>query len=286
MTDEAARMEANRRSWDEALPVHLGSRYYDVAAFRAGRETLWPAELEELGDVAGRTVLHLQCHFGLDSLSLASRGARVTGVDFSEPAVAQAAALAAELGLDARFLAANVYDLTRVLTEQFDIVFTSYGVLHWLPDIASWARIVARFVRPGGRFVISEFHPVGECFDEVDGRLQLARPLFQSDPVERLTRGTYADPSAELPPSTTYQWSWPVAAVVSALIDAGLRVGRLRELPVCPFQRFPCMVRGADGWWRVPADPIPLLFVCRAEKPAEGPSAQPLYDRGAVRQDE
>lgn len=261
------RMEANRRNWDARLDAHRASAFYDLAGFREGGSSLRQVELEEVGDVAGRSLLHLQCHFGLDTLSWARLGARATGVDFSEPAIALARSLAGELGLEARFIHSNVYDLTRVLHEQFDVVFTSYGVLCWLPDIAGWGRVVGRFLRPGGTFVIVEDHPIALCFEQVNARLDLAHPLFRQEPFEVVATATYADPSVELPPSRNYQWSWSVGDMVTALIDARLRVERLRELPISSWQRFSSMTRGPDGWWRLPDDPIPLLVVCRAVKP-------------------
>lgn len=260
-------MAANRRLWDDRVDVHRRSDFYDVDGFRAGRSTLRSIELEELGDVAGRTLLHLQCHFGLDTLSLARRGARVTGVDFSEPAIALARALALELGIEARFILSNVYELTRVLHEQFDVVFTSYGVLTWLPDVAEWGRVVARFLRPGGRFVIVDQHPVAACFEEVEGRVALEYPLFQKEPFELLTKTTYAGDETLPAARANYQWSWTVGEMVSGLIDAGLRVERLRELPIECWRRFPSMTRDDQGWWRLPNDPLPLLVVCRAVKP-------------------
>jgi SAM-dependent methyltransferase len=264
---DRSRMEANRRSWDGRVDVHRRSEYYDLAGFRAGRNSLRSVEREELGDPSGRSLLHLQCHFGMDTLSLARLGARVTGMDFSEPAVSLARALAEELHLEARFVCSNLYDLTRVLHEQFDIVFTSYGVLCWLPDLSEWGRVVARFLRPGGTFVIVENHPIAESMEEVGGRLELAYPMFQREPFETDGTQTYADLRLRLPASPNYQWSWSVAGMVSALIDAGLRIERLKELPILTWQRFPSMTRDAGGWWRLPTDPLPLLVACRAVKP-------------------
>jgi len=260
-------MEANRRLWDLWVDVHPRTAYYDLNGFRAGASTLRSPELGELGDVAGRAVLHLQCHFGLDTLSLARMGARVTGVDFSEPAVTLARSLAEEVGLEARFVQSDVYELTRVLHEQFDVVFTSYGALSWLPDIPEWGRVVARFLRPGGTFVIAENHPMAGCFREEDGRLDLSWSLFSAEPRELTTTRTYADLDRVHTPRPSYQWPWTVAGMASALIDAGLRVERLRELPLCSWRPFAQMTLDDEGWWRLPGDPLPLLVVCRAVKP-------------------
>jgi 2-polyprenyl-3-methyl-5-hydroxy-6-metoxy-1,4-benzoquinol methylase len=151
---------ANRALWDEWTPIHVGSAFYDVDGWKSGRRhDLPPLLVDEVGDVAGKDLLHLQCHFGLDTLSWARRGARVTGADFSERAVEQARLLAAETGLEARFVVSDVVDLPDRLEGDFDVVFTSFGVLNWLPDVPRWAEVVAHFVRPGGFFYIAEAHP-------------------------------------------------------------------------------------------------------------------------------
>jgi SAM-dependent methyltransferase len=265
--NDQGRMETNRQLWDDWVDLHQRSDYYDVETFREGRSSLRSIELEQLGDVAGRKLLHLQCHFGLDTLSLARMGARVTGVDFSEPAIALARRLAQELGAEARFIQSNVYDLTRVLREQFDVVFTSYGVLCWLPDVPEWARVVARFLRPGGTFVIVDGHPLASCLKEVDGRLEVRDSVYRQGPWELVARGTYAGDELLAEPRPNFQWPWTVGGMVSALIDAGLRVDRLRELPMDTWRRFPSMTRDDQGWWRLPNDPLPLLVACRAVKP-------------------
>jgi SAM-dependent methyltransferase len=162
-------IDLNRAHWDEVVPLHVASEFYDVASFKAGRNALLPVELREVGDVRGKTLLHLQCHFGLDTLSWVREGAIVTGVDFSPAAVAAARALAAETGLVARFIESDVYELPEVLHETFDVVFASYGVLCWLPDFPAWARMAASFVRPGGEFYLIDGHGIGWALDDTPG---------------------------------------------------------------------------------------------------------------------
>jgi ubiquinone/menaquinone biosynthesis C-methylase UbiE len=263
--------EANRRHWDELVAVHAASSFYDVEGFRAGKCTLKPTELEELGEVRGKSLLHLQCHFGLDTLSWARRGAAVTGVDFSQPAIERARALAADTRIDARFIQSDVYGLPGALDEQFDIVFTSYGVLFWLPDIERWADVVARFVRPGGTLYMVEFHPVMGIFEKRDDlmELEVAFPYFQqSEPLRFEDDGSYADRSAKLSNRVTYSWTHSLGDVVSALIAAGLRIEFLHEFPHCSEKFFPFMEeREPDKWYLTKHDgSVPLLYSIKATK--------------------
>jgi SAM-dependent methyltransferase len=261
-------MLRNRAGWELRTKVHVGSGYYDVESFKKGGGMLDPLEREELGDVGGRSLLHLQCHFGLDTLGWARLGARAIGVDFSEASIAIARSLAAELGLDARFVCANVYDLPDVLTGEFDVVLASGGVLHWLPDLDAWAMVVARFLRPGGTFHLIDLHPLVWQCEGVDGRLAVTGSLFRGGPVEMEIARTYAD-ELPVPPHPEYYWFWTLGEVVTSLSRAGLRVVRLREVPTLPFAlpRFPGMVCRDDDQWRLPGDPIPLRFACSATRP-------------------
>ena len=227
-------IETNRRHWDELVPVHVASDYYDVAGFKAGGTALKPTELEELGDVRGKTMLHLQCHFGLDTLSWAREGAIVTGTDFSERAIETARSLAAECGIEASFITSDVYGLPERLDEQFDIVFTSYGALFWLPDIERWAQVAGRYVRPGGTLYLVEFHPIAGIFDVTADLpdVTVLWPYFSSpEPLRFEEDGSYADRSATLRHRTTYSWPHPVSDVLTALIDAGLRIEFFHEFP-------------------------------------------------------
>lgn len=236
--------EANRRHWDEITPVHAASGFYDVASFKAGKSKLKPVELEELGDVRGKTLLHLQCHFGLDTLSWAREGAAVTGIDFSEQAIEMARALAEETGIEARFVVSDIYALPDNLDEQFDIVFTSYGALCWLPDITRWAQVSAHFVRPSGTFYVAEFHPFSQIFDDEPEvtDLHVRYPYFPlADPMRFVDAGDYAEPSADITNNVTYEWPHPVSEVLTALINAGLRIEFLHEFPTTPFRFLPFM---------------------------------------------
>jgi ubiquinone/menaquinone biosynthesis C-methylase UbiE len=272
--------EANRRRWDELVAVHAASPFYDVEGFRQGKCTLKPTELEELGDVRGKSLLHLQCHFGLDTLSWARRGANVTGVDFSQPAVEQARTLAGETRLAARFIQSDVYELPDKLDETFEIVFTSYGVLFWLPDIERWANVVARFLQPGGTFYIVEFHPVMGIFEKRDDLLELevGYPYFAtSEPMRFDDDGSYADRSAKLSNRVTYSWSHSLADVVSALVNAGLRIDFLHEFAHCSEQFFPFMEERSPGKWYLTKHhgSVPLLYSIKATKPGMRPFTRP-----------
>ena len=264
-------LQANRDRWDELVPLHARSAFYDVEGFKAGKSSLRPLELAELGDVAGKSLLHLQCHFGLDTLSWARLGARVVGVDFSEQAVALARSLARELDLPAEFVGAGVYDLPGVLVGAFDIVFTSYGVLCWLPDLRRWAATAAHFLKPGGVLYLAEIHPFAMVFDDraAGPELRVAYPYFHApEPLRTEPQGTYADRAAEVRHRTSYEWVHSLGDVVNAVLGAGLRVEFLHEFPYCICGILPGMIAGADGWWRLPEGQgsIPLLFSLKATK--------------------
>jgi SAM-dependent methyltransferase len=258
----------NRQNWNEVTPIHAASRSYDLDGFRAGRNALRPIERAEVGDVAGKSLLHLQCHLGDDTLSWARLGARVTGVDFSDEALAVACGLRDELGIDARFIQANIYDLPKVLDEKFDIVFATYGVLCWLHDIPRWAQIAASYVKPGGFLYLAEFHPTAvSIFEEAEGdTFRMTFPYFpQSEPVYCPPGPTYTDGDA-VPTTGTYQWPYSLGQVVTALCDAGLRIEFLHEHPCAACSMMPGMRKHDDRlWWRETND-LPLMFSTRARK--------------------
>ncbi len=256
-------IEGNRALWDELTPIHLASAFYDVEGFKAGRSSLRPIEVEELGDVADKSLLHLQCHFGLDTLSWARLGARVTGCDFSLRSIEVARLLAAEVGIEATFHWAHLYDLPDVVDSTFDIVFTSYGALPWLPDICRWAEVVSQVVGPEGVFYLVDFHPVLQAFGDSPELALDESYFYRAEPVEWRDNGTYAQPGAAVL-NRSYQWHHPVGDIVSALVAAGLAIEFLHEHPACPERLRPWMVQDEAGWWRAPKDALPVLFSLRA----------------------
>jgi SAM-dependent methyltransferase len=272
----AGSYEANRALWEAWTAVHAEGEFYDLAGFRAGGIRLRDEEIEAVGDVRGKTLLHLQCHFGIDTLSWARLGATVTGADFSPAAIRLARELAADLGFaDARFVESNVYDLPANLDGEFDVVYTSRGVLGWLPDIAGWARVVAHFVKPGGIFYISEAHPVFQAFENEGvepGELRLVYPYWEHrDPLVFEVHGSYADPTADVGEQREHGWDHGLGEIVTALIDAGLVLEWLRESPELDWAAdFLVETASGSGRYRLPPQvkgELPLMFSLRARKP-------------------
>jgi SAM-dependent methyltransferase len=262
--------KANLEHWNEVTSIHENSEFYDVEGFKSGKCTLMPLEREELGDVSGKTLLHLQCHFGLDTMSWARLGAKVTGVDFSDKAIGLAKSLSRELGIHADFLCCNIYDLPKVLKGEFDIVFTSYGILCWLPDLGEWAKIIAQFLKPGGTFYIVEGHPFNTVFENEKNTkdLKVRYSYFHSPkPTRWKPDGPYADKDAEVS-SPSYEWAHPLGDIINSLISAGLNIEFLHEFPYWCEDHFPFMEIGQDGWWRLKGgkDTIPLMFSVKATK--------------------
>jgi SAM-dependent methyltransferase len=275
--------EVNRRAWDTRTPVHLTSAFYDVAAFKAGGCTLRQPELALAGDVRGRRLLHLQCHFGLDTLSWARRGAICTGVDFSAAAIAAARALGAETKLPATFVEADVQTLGDRFARSFDVVVATYGVICWLHDLEGWTRGIRGSLAPGGRFILVEFHPL---LDPLFGGRVSGRPTYFGDstapdstgpdstasdgtaPAPQRTQGTYTDPDAPIV-YDEYRFQHPVGEVANALIDAGLRLRRLEEYPYATYRILHELECHRDGLWRFPPPHppgrLPLMYALVAD---------------------
>jgi 2-polyprenyl-3-methyl-5-hydroxy-6-metoxy-1,4-benzoquinol methylase len=274
--DDTGLMQVNQKGWNKLAEANKTSTYYNLDTFRAGRSSLRSLEKQTVGDVAGLQMLHLQCHLGLNAISWARLGANVTAVDFADSALEVARGLARDLNVDnIRFVASNVFDLPKNLDAagQFDVAYTDYGVLSWLPDLSEWARVIAHFLKPGGIFHLVEIHPLLDAYAEVDGEMRPQPYLFTKGPTSLELATTYGDGfegAPEVDTLTEFSWPWTIASVVNALIGAGLRIEALNEVPVDCRQRFSAMVPDPDEefCWRLPGDPLPLSFTCSARKPA------------------
>jgi SAM-dependent methyltransferase len=262
--------KANIELWNELTAIHEKSKFYDLDGFRAGKISLKSIELNELGDVSGLSLLHLQCHFGLDTMSWARLGARVTDVDYSEKAIALAKSLSAELDIPADFICTDIYNLPQILAGEFDIIFTSYGVLCWLPDIKRWAQIISHFLKDGGVFYIIEMHPFNQVFNNEEDAtdLEVEHPYFHSpEPKRWEPDNSYADKTKRAT-RPSYEWTHSLGDIINAIISADLRIEFLHEFPFCVYDCFPFMTQGDDGWWRLKNkdDTLPLMFSLEATK--------------------
>ncbi len=265
--------ELNRASWDERVPAHVASPDYAVARFAAEPGFLSEVvrfDVPRLGDIAGLRGVHLQCHIGTDTVSLARLGASMTGLDFSEPAVAAARSLAAATGADATFVKAEVYDAPDVLRRGgFDLVYTGIGALCWLPGVRRWAGVVAALLRPGGRLFIREGHPVLWALDDGrdDGLLVVRYPYFEvAAPNVYEEGGTYVQTDAVFEHNLTHEWNHGIGEIITALLSEGMAITAFTEHDSVPWEALPGqMTLGGDGEWRL-ADPslVPCSYTLQA----------------------
>ena len=257
--------ELNRAYWDERVPIHTDGTFYDVPGLLAGGSSLRPFELDELRPVAGQTLVHPQCHFGLDTLSWAREGANVTGLDFSAPAIAAARDIADQGGIEAEFIQTDVYAASEAVEgRRFDVVYTGLGAINWLPDIEGWAKTMASLLAPGGRFYLAEFHPLTEIFGDDD--LTVEHSYLGRGPTLYDEPGTYADLSAATIRNQSVDWVHGLGDVVSALAGEGLALEFLHEHGYTLFPRWPFLEPGDGGIYRLPADrpALPLMYSLRA----------------------
>ena len=255
------------------MPVHAASDEYDLAGLAADPDRLSPVVTYDryaLADLTGLDAVHLQCHIGTDTVSLARLGARITGVDFSPGALAVARELARECRIDARFVESELYAVTEVLGPDFDLVYTGVGALNWLPDIAGWARVVAGLLRPGGRLYLRDAHPMLLTMDyrRTDDLLSVVEPYFEAEAQFGHHERTYTDGPPVASPGQ-YQWNHGLGEIVQAVIDAGLTVTALREHRECEWKALDHLVQGDDGKFRLVegADRLPLMFTLQAVSP-------------------
>lgn len=264
--------KTNQLSWDERVAIHLrdDGDMYPIRAFLDGADVLLPIEALEIGDVSGLRVAHLQCHFGLDSLCLARRGADVTGLDFSAPAIEAARALSEKSGLPARFVEANVYDAQSHIGSGFDLVYTTWGAIMWLEDVAGWGRVIGGLLKPGGRLYFADVHPFLNQMQERGGALVVGESWKAADagPVRYEDAHTYAGDGAELSNRTTFEWSHSLSSIISSLADAGMALEFLHEHDSLPWQHLPMMQPGDDRMYRMPDGVLspPLAMSLSARK--------------------
>ncbi len=258
--------EANKKLWNDNTSYHVKSKFYDMDSFKNGATSLMPTELNELGNIKGKKILHLQCHFGQDSISLSRLGAEVTGVDFSEDAINYAINLADELRMDTKFICANIYDLPNILEKRFDIVFTSYGTICWLPDLDKWAEIISKFLLPGGLFYFVEFHSHLMIYDDEFEKVEHSY-FFNNKPIIDEYEGTYADKNAPIK-NIAYGWNHPISEILTSLLNQNLILHQFNEFPFSHYDCFPNMEKIADRKYVFKnfGNKIPYMFSLKATK--------------------
>ena len=255
----------NRETWNQKVQVHAQSELYDLESFKNGKSSLMPYELEALGNVEGKSILHLQCHFGQDTLSWSRLGAECVGVDISEEAIKLAEELNDELNLNAKFVCCNVLDIAEHITEKFDIVFTSYGTIGWLPDLKPWGQLIADRLKPNGVFYIVDFHPLVWMFDYAGDDLKMKYGYMQKEAIYEEYQGTYADKDSKII-SKEYGWNHGMGEIVSSLSEAGLHIEYLREFNESPYDVFPNLIKTEAGMYRTKDQMFPLIFSIKAKK--------------------
>lgn len=274
--DERELLEANRRNWDERAVIHEQAPGYRVDAYRRDPGHLSSVvtfDRRYLGDLTGRRAVHLQCHIGTDTLSLARLGATVTGLDQSGESIRVAERLFASTDTPGRFVVANVYDAIEAIGDTFDLVYTGVGAIGWLPDIDRWAQVVSALLVPGGRLYIREGHPMLYAMDDdltSDGRLQLRYPYFETvAPMVFDDDTTYVETDARITSTRTYEWNHGLSEVFNALARHGMQVVAFDEHRILEWKMFDHMVDAGDDQWRLPDDQVdlcPLMYSLTAVK--------------------
>ena len=265
MQAEEDYINLNRQLWNARVESHLNSAFYDIEGFKKGRNSLTVPELELIGDVRGKKILHLQCHFGQETISLARLGASAVGVDLSDKAVDAAKSLAKELNVDAEFACCNIYDLPKYLNTKFDMVFTSFGTIGWLPDLEKWAQVVSHFLKPGGEFVFVEFHPVIWMFDELFDKIQYS--YFKDEAIVEVETGSYADRNSGIQLQSV-SWNHSMSEVVNNLIKQGLQIECMNEFPYSPYDCFRKTIETKPHQFQIAhiKDKLPLVYAIKASK--------------------
>lgn len=258
-------LEINKKSWNNRLDAHLTSDFYDMPGFLKGNSSLHKIELDLLGNLQGKRILHLQCHFGQDTISLSRMGAEVVGIDLSDKSIEKAKTLAIETKTSAKFICCDIYDLPKYLDEQFDIVFTSYGTISWLPDLNHWASLISNYLKPNGKFIFAEFHPLVWAWD--DDFTHIKYYYHNVEPIAEEESGTYADKEAEIKQAFVC-WNHSLGEVVNSLINNGLAIDDLQEYNYSPYPFVSDTVKIEDKKYHIKkfGDKLPLVFSIMATK--------------------
>jgi len=258
--------EINRKTWNTKVDIHAKSEMYDLEAFKNGKSSLMAYELAAIKNVEGKSLLHLQCHFGQDTLSWSRLGASCVGVDLSDEGIKLAKKLNNEMELEADFVCCNVLDTSKYINETFDIVFTSYGVIGWLPDLKPWGKMIAERLESGGVFYMVEFHPIVWMFDYLQEKPNMKYNYMHEDVIYGEYEGTYADKGSKMT-SKEYWWNHGLSEVVNALIEAGLHIEYLNEYDESPYNILPDLVKTSTDMYATKDQLYPLIFEIKATKP-------------------
>ena len=256
----------NKAAWNLKTNIHINSEFYDNESFLKGKSSLKHIELELLGDINGKSILHLQCHFGQDTISLSRLGGKVTGIDLSDKAINYAQNMAKGLKTDTQFICSDIYELPNVLDNKFDVVFTSYGVIGWLPDMEQWAKIVAHYLKPGGQFIMVEFHPVVWMFD--DDFKSIDYSYFKGAEIIEQLEGSYADRNATINYSTI-TWTHSLSEVIYNLIRAGIHITKFEEYNYSPYNCFKHTIQVDKDKYRIRhlSNKLPMTYAITGVKP-------------------
>ena len=259
-------LEVNKKLWNDKVEVHAASEFYNVQSFINGESVLNSIELNLLGDISEKSILHLQCHFGQDSIELSRMGAHVTGIDLSNKAIDKAKWLTKQCGTNTKFICCDVYDAPNHINEKFDMVFTSYGTVGWLPNMEEWAQVVNHFLKPGGKFVFADFHPVVWMMDYDFKKIEYS--YFNLEPIIEENEGTYTDRGADIK-NKEISWNHPMSEVVGSLLQQKLIVKELQEFDYSPYPCFKNLVKVGEKKYKVKGleDKLPIVYAVSAIKP-------------------
>ncbi|WP_397361972.1 class I SAM-dependent methyltransferase [Olleya sp. R77988] len=265
MKDNSEYFEANKATWNDKVKVHSKSDMYDLEAFKKGKSSLMQYEIAALKEVKGKSLLHLQCHFGQDTISWSRLGAKCVGVDLSDEGIKLAQQLNEELKLDAEFVCCNVLDTSDYIKDEFDIVFTSYGVIGWLPDLKPWGKMIAERLKKGGVFYMAEFHPIVWMFDYLENKPVMKYGYMQDEVIYEEYEGTYANQESKMV-TKEYGWNHGLSEVINALIEAGLQIEYLNEYDESPYNVLPELVETKSGNFVTKDKLYPLIFEIKATR--------------------